>query len=300
MRTLQVRVPATSANLGSGFDCLGLALARYNTLTAQQAEDTQVRVSGEGAGRLAGDGRNLIYRTITAAYADRGAMPPPLLLECHNTIPVARGLGSSSSAIGAGLVIASALLEGALSQDDLVRIGTRLEGHPDNIVPCLLGGIRVSVNARGHVVTCPVEAPPELHAVIFVPNVPMRTEEARAALPRNVSMKQAVFNVSRAALLVAALEQGRLDLLSTATEDALHQPPRSRIFPAFPHIIEAALASGAHGAFLSGAGSSVLAFSTHNSDSIAEAMQRAAADQSVGGFAEVLEIDRAGASVTES
>jgi homoserine kinase len=299
MTTLHVRVPATSANLGSGFDCLGLALARYNTVVVRSAEQTQVLVQGEGAGRLASDGRNLIYRSITSAYADRGAMPPPLRLECENTIPVARGLGSSSSAVAAGLVIANALLDGTFTESDLVRIGTRIEGHPDNIVPCLQGGVRVSVNARGQIVTSPVNAPVALHAVVFIPDVPMRTEEARAALPRNVTMKQAVFNVSRAALLVAALEQGRLELLRTATEDALHQPPRSRIFPAFPHIIEAALAAGAHGAFLSGAGSSVLALSTQNSDKIADAMQRAAADRLVGGSSEVLELDRSGATVTE-
>lgn len=299
MTTFHVRVPATSANLGSGFDCLGMALARYNTVVVRPAERTEVVVQGEAAGRLAVDGRNLIYRSITSAYADRGAMPPPLRLECDNTIPVARGLGSSSSAVAAGLVIANALLDGMLNEADLVRIGTRLEGHPDNIVPCLLGGVRVSVNARGQIVNSEIHAPEALRAVVFVPDVSMRTEEARAALPRNVTLKQAVFNISRAALLVAALEHGRLDLLRTATEDALHQPPRSRIFPAFPRIIEAALAAGAHGAFLSGAGSSVLAFSTQNNDKIADAMQRAAADRSVGGYADVLELDRAGATVTE-
>jgi homoserine kinase len=300
MKTLHVRVPATSANLGSGFDCLGLALARYNTVLVRPAERTQVVVRGEGEGRLASDGRNMIYRTITSAFGDRGAMPPPLLLECDNTIPVARGLGSSSSAVAAGLVIARALLEGALAESDLIRIGSRIEGHPDNIVPCLLGGVRVCVSARGQIITSPVNAPPELRAVVFVPDVPMRTEEARAALPRNVTMKQAVFNVSRAALLVAALEHNNLDLLRTATEDALHQPPRSRIFPAFPHIIEAAVGAGAHGAFLSGAGSSVLAFCTCNEDKIADAMQRTAADRSVGGYAQVLDLDRAGAAVTET
>ena len=299
MTTLHVRVPATSANLGSGFDCLGLALARYNTVTVESSERTQVRVSGEGAGRLAVDGRNLIYRSITSAYADRGAMPPPLRLDCTNTIPVARGLGSSSSAIAAGLVIANTLLDGALSEADLVRIGTRIEdtGQHRAVPAGWHPRIRERARADPHV---PGERAAGLHAVIFVPDVPMRTEEARAALPRNVTMKQAVFNVSRAALLVAALEQGRLDLLGTATEDALHQPPRSRIFPAFPRIIEAALGAGAHGAFLSGAGSTVLALSTQGSDKIADAMQRAAAGQSVGGYSEILELDRSGASVTET
>jgi len=299
MRSLRVRVPATSANLGSGFDCLGLALARYNTVVMTPAAQTQVIVRGEGEGRLASDGRNMIYRTITSAFGDRGLMPPPLLLECENTIPVARGLGSSSSAVAAGLVIARTLLDGAMSEADMVRIGTRIEGHPDNIVPCLLGGVRVSVTARGQIVTSTVSAPEGLRAVVFVPDVPMRTEEARAALPRSVTMKQAVFNISRAALLVAALEHGNLDLLRTATEDALHQPPRSRIFPAFPHIIESALAAGAHGAFLSGAGSTVLAFATQSSDKIALAMQQAAADRSVGGYSQVLDLDRSGATVTE-
>ncbi|MFN0071390.1 MAG: homoserine kinase [Chloroflexota bacterium] len=298
--SFRVRVPATSANLGSGFDCLGLALGRYNTLTVRPSDRTQVIVRGEGAGRLASDGRNLIYRAITAAYAERAATPPPLLLECENTIPVARGLGSSSSAIAAGLVIARALLDGALSMASLIRVGTRLEGHPDNIVPCLLGGIQVSVTSQGEVLTCPITAPPALRAIVFVPDIPMRTEEARAALPRSVTMKQAVFNISRAALLVAALERGRLDLLATATEDALHQPPRSRIFPAFPHVIQAALSAGAHGAFLSGAGSTVLALGTENNDKVADAMLRAAADRSIGGFTEILDLDQQGATVTET
>lgn len=300
MRDILVRVPATSANLGSGFDCLGLALTRYNTVRARSAERTRVTVVGEGADRLAGDSRNLIYRSIGAACSARGATPPPLALECENRIPVARGLGSSSSAIAAGLVIGNALMDNTLSTADLIRIGSRLEGHPDNIVPCLLGGVQVSVTDNGEVLTCRVSAPAELRAVIFIPDVPMRTEEARAALPKTVPVKQAVFNISRAALLVAALQSGRLDLLATATDDALHQPPRSKIFPAFPRIIEAALAAGAHGAFLSGAGSSVLALVTHNSDKIADAMQRAAADLSVGGHTDLADLDRQGATVMES
>lgn len=297
MERITVRVPATSANLGPGFDTLGLALASYNVVTATPAAETTVTIKGEGAGRLATDSRNLVYRALVAGFQARGAEPPAMALHCENVIPVARGLGSSSSAIAAGLVLANEYLDHALSSDDLVRIGTRLEGHPDNVVPCLLGGVRVSVMHEGEVITCPISAPHALHAVAFVPDIPMRTQEARAALPKSVPFKTAVFNVSRAALLVAALSQNRLDLLGAATEDMLHQPPRSRIFPAFPSIIQAARAAGAHGAFLSGAGSSVLALVTSNADTIGKAMLRAAEAHGVYGYSTSIQLDHDGAMV---
>lgn len=299
MGVIEARVPATSANLGSGFDCLGLALSIWNTVTASPATTTRVTVRGEGEDRLATDERSLIYRAVGAAFAARGSSPPPLRLECDNRIPVARGLGSSSSAIAAGLLIGNTLMGGPLTPPELIRIGTSLEGHPDNIVPCLLGGIQVSVADRASIVTCPVTVPDRLGAVIFVPNFPLRTEEARAALPRQVLLRDAVFNVGRAALFVAAMERGDLDLLRVATEDALHQPPRTRLFPALPALIRAAVEAGAHGAFLSGAGSSVLALASAREDKIAQAMANAASREGIAGITREAAIDPQGATVTE-
>jgi homoserine kinase len=257
---LTVRAPATSANLGPGYDCLSLALDVANVVQAWPSDDgVQVEVSGEGAAHLPGDRANEVYRALAAVYRAHGQEPPPLRLRCENVIPTSRGLGSSSAARACGLLLGNHLLGEPLSTEELFGLGAEMEGHPDNIAACLFGGVQVCVTGpRGlEHVRVPVSFP--LAATVYVPDFPMDTHAARGLLPTDVSIKTAVHNISRASLLVAALATGRTDLLRTATEDAIHQPPRSALFPALPKLIGAAVEAGAHGAFLSGAGSSVLA-----------------------------------------
>ncbi len=281
---LTVRAPASSANLGPGFDCLSLALDVANVVHAWPADRVSVEVVGEGTGQLPTDASNEVYRAVRSVFAARGSQPPPLRLRCENVIPPTRGLGSSSAARASGLLLGNALLAEPLSLDELLTLGAEQEGHPDNIAACLLGGVQVCVATGGRVAHCRVPVAAPLRAVVFVPDFPMNTTRARGLLPRDVSLETAVYNMSRAAMLVAALATGRADLLRTATEDAIHQPPRAEIFPALPGLLAAALDAGAHGAFLSGAGSSVLALvSEERSARVGEAFEARAATGGVQG-----------------
>src|SRR5581483_863282 len=194
-----------------------------------------------------------------------------------------RGLGSSSSAIVAGLLIGNRLLGDPLSQDDLLALGTEMEGHPDNVVSCLLGGVQVSVQSDGRVLHCNVPFSLPLKAVLFVPDFAMNTHDARRLLPQQVPLSDAVFNLSRSALLVAALMNGRPELLRAALDDRLHQPPRSALFPAMPRLFEAALGAGALAACLSGAGSTILTLTDGESAPIEQALQHSAKQHRVGG-----------------
>jgi homoserine kinase len=257
---LTVRAPATSANLGSGYDCLSLAVNVANVVQVWPTDGgVTVEVTGEGIAQLPGDGDNEVYRSIAAIFRLRGVAPPSLRLRCENVIPPSRGLGSSSAARACGLLLGNRLLDDPFSVEELFALGAEMEGHPDNIAACLFGGIQVCVTGAHGLehVSVPVSFP--LAATVYVPDFPMDTHAARGLLPTQVSIGVAVHNISRSSLFVAALATGRADLLRTATEDAIHQPPRSRVFPALPKLIGAALDAGAYGAFLSGAGSSVLA-----------------------------------------
>jgi homoserine kinase len=298
---LTVRAPATSANLGPGYDCLSLAVDVANVVQAWPAEDgVQVEVVGEGAAQLPGDGANEVYRSIVAVYRLHGSEPPPLRLRCENVIPPSRGLGSSSAARASGLLLGNRLLGDPLTAEQLFELGAELEGHPDNIAACLFGGVQVCVTgARGlEHVRVPVSFP--LATTVYVPDFPMDTHAARGLLPTEVSIETAVHNISRASLLVAALATGRMDLLRTATEDAIHQPPRSTVFPALPKLIGAAVEAGAHGAFLSGAGSSVLALvDPDRADRVGAALTEAARRAGVPGRIIQTKITAHGATIDE-
>lgn len=256
-----MRAPATSANLGPGFDCLGLALDLWNDVEAVP-----------GAARP--DTQNLILRAAQRVFDEVGAPNPGFSLACDNRIPFGRGLGSSAAAISCGVLIANHCLGQPLSEGDCVRVATLVEGHPDNVAPCLLGGIRVAtVTDAGDVVQCAVPSPLSLRGVVFIPDQRVPTSHARDVLPVQVQRADALFNVARASLLVAALAAGRRDLLAEATRDRLHQPFRQSLFPAGAALLQCALDAGALGAFTSGAGPTVLALC--DSASTAAAVQDA-------------------------
>lgn len=254
-----VRVPATSANLGPGFDALGLALDLVNTVRVEPCDRVEVVVEGEGSGELAAGEANLVYQALARGAAHLGAPPPPVRLRCTNAIPLARGLGSSSAAIVAGLLAANELHGRALAAADLLALAVALEGHPDNVTPALLGGVRVCVQGQCGLVQAPIPLARPLRAVLFVPDFPMATAEARGLLSATVPRADAIYNLGRTALLAAALAGGDYSLLAEATRDRLHQPARAALFPAMPSFFDAALEAGALGAFLSGAGSTLLA-----------------------------------------
>jgi homoserine kinase len=258
---VRVRVPATSANLGPGFDALGLALALYDQVSAQTAQaGVTVDVRGEGAGELPTDDSHLVVRAMRAAFEVLGESPAGLAVRCINAIPQARGLGSSSAAIIAGLVLARALVnDGQQRLDDaaLLALATRLEGHPDNVAPCLLGGLTIAWTEPSGARAVRLEPAPTLLPVVFVPASRGLTAAARAALPQVVPHADAAFTAGRAALAVHALT-GAPELLLAATEDRLHQNYRAAGMPASAGLVDRLRADGVP-AVVSGAGPSVLA-----------------------------------------
>lgn len=288
MSSIVVRAPATSANLGAGFDCLGLALDLWNEVTATP-------------GRLAeDDASNLILRAARATYAAVGSSYPGFDLRCTNRIVFNRGLGSSAAAITCGVLFANHCLGAPLDQPAILDLAVKLEGHPDNVVPCALGGARVALRLEdGRVVQSPVTLGLSLTAVCFTPDQGIPTSHARGLLPESVSHADAVFNVSRASLLVAALSAGRADLLAEATRDRLHQPYRLPLFPAGATLLDAAMQAGALGSFISGAGPTVMALcaSDASADDVAFAFATVARDENVAGSVLRLGLSDRGAHV---
>ncbi|MBV8083948.1 MAG: homoserine kinase [Chloroflexi bacterium] len=293
-----VQVPATSANLGPGFDCLGLALDIYLRVTCTLG-GAGLRIAAEPSISTGSD--NLIYQAMLAVY--RAADSPPaihLALGVGNDIPLSRGLGSSSAAIIAGLLLANALLGTPFDRDRLLQIGLPLEGHPDNIAPALFGGLVVSAVVDGRPVLQRVPLARAPGVALFIPDQPMSTADARRVLPDTVPRADAVFNTGRSSLLVAALANGNFALLRAAMEDRLHQPFRAAIFPALPALIDAALAAGASGAALSGAGSTVIALCDGEASGVASALGTAAEGLGVHGRSATAHVDHSGAAVLSS
>ena len=244
---IKVSVPATSANIGSGFDALGLAVTLYNTVTFEESEVLDIS-SADGT-RIPRGESNLVYRKQI----------PPLKITQTNPIPMARGLGSSSACIIAGLLGANRMLGDVLNTQELLTLATSIEGHPDNVAPALLGGLTSSVFEEGKVYSVKRNVDETLCFAAIVPDYKLLTEAARAALPKEVSHKDAVYNLSRAALVPAAFCEGRHDLLAIATEDKLHQPYRMPLMPGSKEVFDMARLCGAKAVYVSGAGSTVMA-----------------------------------------
>lgn len=259
MKSIQVRIPATSANLGPGFDTLGMALSLYDEYHAQELETgLEIVVIGQGVQDIPSDASNLIYKTLAWVFEKLGEPVPGLRITCHNNIPHGRGLGSSGAAVAGGVMLAAGLLapELELSEQQLLEFATDLEGHPDNVAPALFGGLTIAwVDERG-----PKHKKLAVHRglspLVLVPPHQMSTKLARSLQPESVPHTDAVFNVSRSALLVAALTQSP-ELLMAATEDRLHQTYRASAMPETNELI-AMLRSKGHPAVVSGAGPSVL------------------------------------------
>lgn len=270
---IRVQVPATSANLGPGFDCLGMALELYNLVEMIPASSgLTIEVSGEGASDIPRDESNLVFQAARRVFSQVGYSPPGIKLRLINQIPVARGLGSSTSAVVGGVIAANLITGGRLSIKDIICLAASVEGHCDNVAPAVLGGIVVSVQADGDIKYLKIQPPQSLRSVVAVPDFPLATRTSREVLPTQVSFQDAVFNVGRAALLVAALQQGDLNLLGTAMEDRLHQAFRSTFIPGLKKVLAAAKLAGARGVTLSGAGPAIIAFADSNLELIARVM----------------------------
>ena len=297
MRTrVEVAAPATTANLGPGFDCLAMALDLWNTVTLEVGAQG-VEIQGEGEGALSPGADNLVHRAAKALFSEAGVSAPDFALTCRNAIPLERGLGSSAAAAVGGLLAANALCGEPLSPQELLRLAVRLEGHPDNAAAALFGGCQIVAQDGDELLCAPAPLPSGLRAVLFIPEEAMNTAQARAVLPPVVSRADAAFNAARTALLVNSLAAGRLEHLRTATQDRLHQPQREVLFPAMRLIFSAALNAGAHGVFLSGAGSTVLALASAREMTIGYEMADVAEKAGVRGDIRVVDLSPRGAHV---
>ncbi len=290
---VRVRTPATSANLGPGFDAFGLALGLYDDVVVRVADSgLHVDIAGEGADTLARDEKHLVVRALRTAFDLLGGQPRGLEVVCANRIPHGRGLGSSSAAICAGIMAARAVTIGGpsiLGDTALLELATEIEGHPDNVAACLLGGFTLAWTEGGAARAIRMDPSPSVVPVVFVPANPVLTETARGLLPRTVPHVDAAANAGRAALLVEALTR-RPELLLAATEDRLHQEYRAPAMPESIALVKRLRADGVP-AVISGAGPTVIALSDDG------AADKVAALAGPGWAANRLALDAKGASV---
>jgi homoserine kinase len=295
---ISVRVPATSANLGPGYDAVGLALSLSMRISLDRAPAPVVEVHGTGADLIPRDpDHHPAYRAARFVAEMVGEYDAHFHLVQHNAIPPARGLGGSAAALVGGAVAANDLLGRSLAAPDLLNLVCELDGHPDNAAPALLGGLVIGTLTPEGISAVRLE-PKELKAVVAVPDFAVSTTAARHALPDSVSHKDAAFNVGRSGLLLGALATGEYDLLRVAMQDRLHQPYRSHLIPGLVDVIEAALANDAYGACLSGSGPTVLAFAPEeHALGIATEMRAAFERHGVQAKAWALAVDLSGARV---
>jgi len=302
-RSFSVRVPASTSNLGAGFDCIGLALNLYLTVGARivpGAGDTcRLRLTGEGAAEPSSNEENLIIRSMRFTAEREGLRLPPLELEVNNELPLARGLGSSATAIVAGITIASLVCDRELSAQMVLRYAVELEGHADNVAAAYLGGMVVTcVKSDGTVLAVKRSWPSELKVVVVSPEAFLKTAETRSVLPNNVQLEDAVFNLQRVALFVAALEAGADDLLWDAMQDRLHQPHRQSLVPGLAEALATPPQPGLVGVALSGSGPSVIALARDRLDEIGEAIAENFRRHNVPANVRVLEVNHEGRTVT--
>lgn len=304
-RTIRVRVPGTSANCGPGFDTLGLACKLYNDLELTLLEEPQLQIDirGEGAGNIPADESNIVWRSVRVLLERAGCAEDfrGAHIVMHNKVPLSRGLGSSATAIVAGLKAANVLIGNRYNRHELLQIGTDIEGHPDNVAPAIYGGFTISTVSKDGKAEC-FALTPKLHLqlIVAVPDFYLPTREARAVLPQTVTRQEAVYNISRAAMLVAALCRGNERFLSEALDDALHQPYRAQLIPGMYDVFAAARRAGALGANLSGAGPCLIAYAPerlHVAGQVGQAMQEAFSKHGVKASIMNLELDTRGAHI---
>lgn len=292
-RSASVRVPATSANLGPGFDSLGVAIDWTADVTVTVADEPLPPPDGPIAGMAAS--------AAAALYRSAGIeLPTGLTATVETDMPVGRGLGTSASARVAGVMAADALLGGGHSPDELLPLAARLEGHGDNAVPAMFGGLCVVVEDEDEFVHVTIAPPDDLRLALLIPDFSMPTHESRERLPERLTRNQAVHNIGRAAMLVAALTGRRYELLRTATEDVIHQPARAGLFPAMYQVFQAARDAGAFGVYLSGGGSTIAAFvdDAHADDTLG-AMREAAASHGLDAATRLCPMTSAGARLLD-
>ena len=255
---IRIQVPATSANLGSGFDSLGIALTMYNQIWMEEADTLDISCKDDVP--VPTDETNLIYWAAKRLYEQCGVKLPGLKIVQLNNIPIARGLGSSSACIVAGILGANRLLGSPLSRQELVDLAAAIEGHPDNTTPALEGGLVASAIEAGKVYDVSVPVSEKIRFVLFIPPFELKTEMARSVLPKQYSRTDAVYNLSRSALMTASLFSGKLENLRVAVQDRIHQPYRSHLIEHLDDVFRMSYELGSLGTYVSGAGPTIISF----------------------------------------
>jgi len=309
-KKITVHIPATSANMGPGFDVLGVALHLYNEVSlssdphgfshSYHAPQLAVDIEGEGTAILPRNPTNLVVRAAYKVFEKAGRWPKELHVKLVNRIPLSRGLGSSSAAALGGICAANALTGNTLPEETLLEMAVAMEGHPDNVVPAMSGGFCISGIIDHEVRYLKFPAPASLRAVVCSPDRPLETQEARRVLPSRVPFSAAVFTSSRVAFLVGAILQKRYEWLSFAMEDVLHQPSRAKLIPGLNEAMREARNAGAYGSALSGAGSSVIALAKPGATAnhVGHAMQKAFAANHVPSRFRVLALENKGVKIS--
>jgi len=315
--TVTVTVPATTANLGPGFDCIGAALSLYNRfqfsrLEPSATEKLKITVTGQEAAKVKIDDSNLAYQAFIKLYGYLNQSPPPVAIHMDMQVPLARGLGSSATAIIGGLVGANELAGKPLSQVEVMQLAIELEGHPDNVVPALLGGCRLAASnappqppltkggqGGGSWEICDIPWHPNILPVVAIPDFELSTAEARKVLPADYSKADAIFNAAHLGLLVRALESGNENWLRCALQDKIHQPYRQSLIQGYEALQQAALNAGAYGMVISGAGPTLLALTdVANAEAVEREMAAAWMEFGVKADVRAIGLDTQGAQIS--
>lgn len=300
-RKVTIRVPASTTNLGPGFDALGLALKLYSTVTLEATRNgAEVVISGVDVDKIPSTPKHVAYQAVALVFQRCGTPHPKgLKLSIANGIPAIRGLGGSGTAILGGLLTANVFCDNPFSHSELLNFAASIEGHPDNVAASLYGGMVISVQDGEHIHTIQLACDPALHVVVAIPEFTLSTKKARDILPKTVDFVDAIYNISRSSLLVASIATGKLDMLPIAMKDKLHQPYRSTLIPGFDDIVEAATSAGALGIALSGAGPTIAAYCTDNMEEVGNRMQNMFKKHGIVSEIHVLGADLEGAIVLD-
>jgi homoserine kinase len=295
-----IRVPATTANLGAGFDCIGAALSMYNefTFTPIDTADLVIAVQGLEAAKVDTGASNLAYQAFLKLYGRIDRTPPVIQLEIHLGVPLARGLGSSATAIIGGLLGANALAGNPLSQAEVMQLAIEMEGHPDNVVPALIGGCRLAATAASGWAIADIPWHSSIVPVVAIPDFELSTAAARSVLPTEYSRADAIFNTAHLGLMIRGLETGNPEWLRAGLTDKIHQPYRQKLITGYADVESAVIAAGGYGMVISGAGPTLLAITTSSSaEAVATAMTEAWASHHVQVQARSLQLDLQGALI---
>jgi homoserine kinase len=283
MRKITAKAPATTANLGPGYDVFGMALELHNEFEVVEGgeEKLVIEVEGDDGSEIPRDERNLLYRAISLCYEKAGKDIPHLGIKIKNHIPVTRGLGSSATASLAGVMIAHRLLNDAISEHECLNMAVDMEGHPDNLMAAYMGGIVINYNEDGNHHAIRIFPARPLEIALAIPETRISTSYAREILPPQYPVADVVTNLRNLALLISSLHTGRYELMKLALDDRLHQPYRAKLLPGFYEALDAARKAGAWGAALSGSGSAIIALCSHHTLEVATAMTRALAEKGI-------------------